>query len=203
MINIAGKKPAFREEKKTYEKMFNDPYETIFWSALWNKLFKHSLFEDVLFPNVVVYEDLFILPEIFEKCERIACISNKLYNYVQHCRSVLHTTDIKNIEGAFVYFHLACFFSGKKEYVNIYLQMLFSGISNYRLASLDKSIKKNKNSHYKTREKEAVMLFRSSWKRGRGLVKHSVKRFLFFELFFVNMDLGLAFCNYMKKTGRL
>ena len=185
------------------EKMFNDSYKTIFWSALWNKLFKKQLFDGVVFPDIVVYEDLFVLPEIFEKCQRIACISSNLYYYVQHSKSVLHTTGFKDLEGALVYFHLANVFSGKKEYIKIYIKMLFSGIAFYRKASSNNNVRKEKRCLYKDRKKKAVVLFRSAWKTGRGLARRPFKKFVFFEIFYVSMNLGLAMYGLMKKMGRL
>lgn len=54
-----------------------------------NKLFLRSLFSDLRFPENVFYEDVFTTYKIVLSCEKIAVISEALYNYIRHGGSIV------------------------------------------------------------------------------------------------------------------
>ncbi len=59
------------------------------YTAAWNKLYKRSLFENIVFPYGKTIEDAFVAHEIVDKCSKISCIESPLYYYVQRCDSIM------------------------------------------------------------------------------------------------------------------
>ncbi len=68
----------------------------------WNKLYKKSLFSEIRFPKGKLYEDSFIVHKLYERCNRVACVSYAGYYYVQRsggimasrsCKLFLHATE--------------------------------------------------------------------------------------------------------------
>lgn len=51
------------------------------WPAVWNKLYKKSLFDDIQFPEGQVYEELSTTHKLIYKAKRISIVSDKLYYY--------------------------------------------------------------------------------------------------------------------------
>lgn len=48
---------------------------------IWGKLFKKQLFDDIRFPEGKVHEDLYTIPSIILKCERVVAYHKGLYHY--------------------------------------------------------------------------------------------------------------------------
>lgn len=64
---------------------------------LWNKLFKKELFNDIEFPKGKIYEDMYILPKVFEKVRKVCYTESKLYGYFQRQNSYVNTyNEVKN-----------------------------------------------------------------------------------------------------------
>ena len=59
-------------------------------SYLWNKLFKKSLFSGIYFPKGKVFEDIYVIPFIFEKSNKVVFNNIPLYYYRQREGSILH-----------------------------------------------------------------------------------------------------------------
>ena len=57
-------------------------------SAVWGKLYKKSIFEDLRFPIGKHNEDMFLMPFIFHKAQKIAYSSKRLYYYFQDSESL-------------------------------------------------------------------------------------------------------------------
>lgn len=55
-----------------------------------NKLYRKALFEEIRFPVGKLSEDDFVAHRIFMQCERVACIRDIGYYYVQRGGSILH-----------------------------------------------------------------------------------------------------------------
>ena len=55
---------------------------------VWNKLYKRELFHDIRFPKDKFAEDLFIMPELYDRCTKIVSIIEDLYYYVQTPNSI-------------------------------------------------------------------------------------------------------------------
>lgn len=100
-VHTGNSKESFGYKKGTVEK------EEICCSILetedigcyvWNKLFLCSLFDDVRFPENVLYEDVITIYKIVLKCKKIAVIPDSLYNYISRSGSIVATYDLKYLE---------------------------------------------------------------------------------------------------------
>lgn len=66
---------------------------------LWNKIFKKSLFKNIVFPDGKVYEDIATTYRLLNKAKKIAFSTSKIYLYRQHKNSIVHrTNDIKALQ---------------------------------------------------------------------------------------------------------
>lgn len=63
-------------------------------SYVWNKLFSARLFDTVRFPEKRFYEDVMTTYKTVLQCEKIAVISEPLYNYVRRNGSIVTTCDL-------------------------------------------------------------------------------------------------------------
>lgn len=80
-----------------------------------NKLYKRSLFENILFPEHKINEDEFTAHHIFDCCNRICCIEDELYNYVQADTSIMRSEfSTKRLDGVEAFLDRALFFKNKK-----------------------------------------------------------------------------------------
>lgn len=61
-----------------------------------NKIYKKDLFLDIKFPEGKVYEDIYVMHLLFNKCNCICCITDKLYHYIQREDSITHIWSIKS-----------------------------------------------------------------------------------------------------------
>ena len=59
-------------------------------SYAWNKLFKRNLFDGIKFPKGKVFEDIYIIPLVLEKAEKVVFNNIPLYYYRQREGSILH-----------------------------------------------------------------------------------------------------------------
>ncbi len=66
--------------------------------VVWNKLYKRELFQDIRFPEKMMYEDFACVPTVLIKAKRISIISDALYNYFWRpgstTNSYQHSADI-------------------------------------------------------------------------------------------------------------
>lgn len=67
-----------------------------YWVVAWNKLYKRELFENIKYPFGRVHEDEFVIHKLFLKCNKVACVSKMLYNYVQREDSIMNQRNDKN-----------------------------------------------------------------------------------------------------------
>lgn len=74
----------------------------LYYSIAWCKLYKMELFKETYFPVGKQNEDEFVVHIIFGKCDRIACIKEPLYYYVQRSDSIMgksqHSVNIMNFD---------------------------------------------------------------------------------------------------------
>ena len=55
----------------------------------WNKLYKKEIFRNLKFPFGKQHEDEFVIHRIIAKCEKITCVNNQLYYYLQRKGSIM------------------------------------------------------------------------------------------------------------------
>lgn len=68
----------------------------------WNKLYKKELFNNIRFPEGMVYEDVATTHKVFRQAERIAFIPDRLYYYVFRKTSISNTRSVKNKRDGFI-----------------------------------------------------------------------------------------------------
>ncbi len=72
----------------------------LYYITACNKLYKKYLFESIRFPEGKLHEDEFTAHLFLDASNRVVCIEDKLYFYVQHKNSIMHSTfNIKRAEG--------------------------------------------------------------------------------------------------------
>ena len=69
------------ENDKIFNLLYNKNIPLIM--ALWTKIYKREIFEDIRFPNVVVAEDDAVIHEILNKCKKLVYVDCVLYNNTQ------------------------------------------------------------------------------------------------------------------------
>ena len=63
----------------------------------WNKLFRRELWEDVLFPEGHVFEDVATIFKTILKAKTVTCVSQAFYLYRQHMGSIGSTVTMNNL----------------------------------------------------------------------------------------------------------
>lgn len=66
---------------KTVKDVMSDVLLDEITSHLWNKLFKRKLFDNIIFPDISVAEDVAVMHKIFEKANNVTFTNEKLYLY--------------------------------------------------------------------------------------------------------------------------
>lgn len=67
------------------------------WWAIWGRLIRKNLFNDIVYRNVFMGEDLYLNMQITLKVKKAAVVENCLYHYVQHEGSIM----VQSIEVTF------------------------------------------------------------------------------------------------------
>lgn len=78
--------------------------------VMWNKLYTREVVTDLRFPRGKISEDIFILPSIYDRCERVVCISECLYYYAQTPNSITRCErTVKYMDGVEAYYNMLQF----------------------------------------------------------------------------------------------
>ena len=80
------------EEFKMQESMLEHIKDRYFKQVIWNKLYRRSVVEGVLFPENRGIDDEYWTYQVYGNAKRIALISNNLYYYYMHDGSIMRTT---------------------------------------------------------------------------------------------------------------
>lgn len=82
----------FNTEQGLFHLLQNDAMQNFLWDKLW----KRSLFHDIVFPEGKTYEDIAIMHRLFEKAKKIVCLPNAVYYYRQRAGSIVSDTSLGN-----------------------------------------------------------------------------------------------------------
>ncbi len=103
-----------------------------YWVVAVCKLYRVALFNNLRFKKGKLHEDEFILHEILLNCNRIACMSDMLYNYYQRAGSIMDTKmDIRRLDSAEALFYRADNLLSYDEYKNAAFKYMLFGASNF------------------------------------------------------------------------
>ena len=61
-----------------------------------DKLSRTSLWEGIVFPEGRTFEDVAVMYKLFERTDKVACLSKRGYNYRQHSASIIADKSLKN-----------------------------------------------------------------------------------------------------------
>jgi len=131
----------------------------------WNKIYKKSLFtqNDIRFPYGKIHEDNFTTYKLYNKANKIALISDKLYYYVQRDNSIMAVFNEKRFDILLALDEIKEYFKDKNEFkleiecneMLIYLSLLNNMIlSNYKgknKKEIRRKIIKNMKSYLKNK----------------------------------------------------
>ncbi len=91
-------KTEFEEEKiYTDREAIIGQMEGAFDEASWNKIYKRSLWDHLRFPEGYVYEDMRVMPLVYEQCERIVVSPLNLVYHRVRKRSITKTHTERNM----------------------------------------------------------------------------------------------------------
>ena len=66
-------------------------YGMDYYGVAWNKLYKRELFSNILFPVGKIHEDVYVAHRIIGACDRISCLSARLYHYTVRQGSIMNS----------------------------------------------------------------------------------------------------------------
>lgn len=86
-------------------------------NAVWNKLYKRDIFNDINFEEGKLYEDTFLLPKVFSKKLKVMFINQCKYNYFIRSNSIMGKSTIRpNVDLIEAYNNLLNFLNSIEEY---------------------------------------------------------------------------------------
>lgn len=133
-------------------------YGSLYYVIACNKIYKRKLFQKLRFPKGRVHEDEYVLHKIVSRCQKISCIKDKLYFYVQHNNSIMAVkTGIRNIRCLDAFEARVAYFIKNKKYK--YIDFTFTN----GLAKLLQFI--NDNDQLTENENRVYHKYNKRWKR--------------------------------------
>lgn len=106
--NLSGEE-FILDKKKAFEMLLQDRK---FRTNAWNKIYHKSLWENIRFPYGKKYEDVHIMHEIYDKCDKIGFIDSGFYYYFQRKGSIVHQPNLDSfddlIKGSIIRYNYLC-----------------------------------------------------------------------------------------------
>ena len=150
-----------------------------YFVVAWNKLYKKEIFNNLRYDEGKLHEDEFLAHKLWKKCNKIACISNVVYNYRFTPNSIMNSKlCIKHLDFIEAYYNRICSFrkdgyveaSQKVEYllwklvIDKYFKIEKNGENEERFIALNKLIKKCRkyflvNPMFSLKEKISICIF--------------------------------------------
>ncbi len=85
-VQVDKRKPTMLlNEEELHHRFFN--YQ--FW-GFWGKIYHHSVFGDVFFPQYTINEDYVVMAQLFDTYKQMAYVPMGLYHYMMHGESLSH-----------------------------------------------------------------------------------------------------------------
>ena len=98
-----GRKPpltdAVLDRRQVLERLGGDEAEQVYYVTAWNRLYKRSLWANLRFPEGKLHEDEFTAQQIYDRCEKVATVSQVLYRYVQRSGSIMGSVSVRSLDG--------------------------------------------------------------------------------------------------------
>ena len=126
----------------------------------WNKIYKRELFNNNLFPEKHIYEDLYLIPTLILKTNKIVFLDKYLYNYVQRNNSLKNSAN-NTLDRIYalnnLYIKLNNKYKEEVEYLFIYnllITSLIEEVTNnckYNIKELNKYVSSKSPKYYKNK----------------------------------------------------
>lgn len=165
----------------------------IITNFLWNKLFKKNIFNNIKFPKGKIYEDMYVMPKLLEKVNRLCFDYSKLYGYFIRINSYVNTYNCsKNIN--YLKFSDSCY-----NYLTKYT-FLKDNLARYRTfyiySAYLQAAKSSCRDIFKDKDMDNYYkLFRKSFNVYKN---YSYKRKLLFYVLYINKQLFYILVNLLK-----
>jgi len=120
--------------------------------VVWTKLIKKNIFNDLRFPEGIMYEDTALTYKLIHKSTKICCIGAPKYNYLKRENSTMdHAIKNISIDRVIIYEKMSKFMSIHYPEVNdiVALKLANSSMVVLNLISKSDEFKKYKNNYYK------------------------------------------------------
>lgn len=99
--------------------------------AVWNKLYKRHLFQNIRFPKGKIEEDLFVMPRIFDNCSKIVSVSDNYYYYMQSPNSISRGNKaVRHLDGIEAYYRFLLYCE-KKCYTDLLQEIACKMVDHY------------------------------------------------------------------------
>lgn len=90
-----------------------------FYVVAWNKLYDKEIFNSLEFEKGRLHEDEFIIHKIIDRCNKVACIEEPLYFYVQRDNSIMNQKkSVKNLDVIDALYERYLYFKKNKQFDN-------------------------------------------------------------------------------------
>lgn len=66
--------------------------------AVWNKVFRRSLFESLRFPEGENHEDIYLLPQLMLEMNRVLTVKEGLYHYMPNYEGICRTPSVESLQ---------------------------------------------------------------------------------------------------------
>lgn len=177
-----------------------------YWVVAWNKLYKKSIFSEIRYPVGKIHEDEFVIHAILMKCDKVACVSEMLYYYVQRSDSIMgmSKTDSRKIDYTEALLLRAKGYLLNNEMGNLVDDILLIAISSYqRFLLAGNHLDKYKNREIQHLYREVYLT--AKCKRGQHSFKKRRKLFENYISMYLNwreMQLINSFAMILQKKGK-
>lgn len=87
--------PTILNSNQFWNLYYSEQGYVVFCVVAWNKLYKKELFKTIRYDVGKYHEDEFIIHKIINQCNKISCINDKLYYYLQRENSIMFDSKLK------------------------------------------------------------------------------------------------------------
>lgn len=113
--DVCNRNSYFIKKEEAFDKLFSD--EHMKYGTAWGKIYKNDLFNNISFPDGHIYEDMYVITEIYKQTEKIYVLDDKLYYYTKRNDSISGSwDDWKILESLLATKKRICFFSNYANY---------------------------------------------------------------------------------------
>lgn len=106
-ISVCGRYEEYKDKQKAYawpdiqvmsreaalgELLKNDTLQNL----VWDKLYRKELFKDIWFPEGKTFEDMAVMHLLFLRADKVVCLPNTMYHYLQRSGSIIDDISIEN-----------------------------------------------------------------------------------------------------------